>query len=207
MRRASRGFTLIELLVVIAIIAILASILFPVFSRARAKARQASCLSNVKQLILAHKMYAEDFDEQFCPAVVLTGACIGTPCWPEGGTDTHWTELIFSYTRNSDLYKDPEKKVLRPGYGMNSELSGVPLGEVWAPARIAIVVCSGNTGAPVYVFTNTRDPRTNGVAFDRHNDGANYGYVDGHAKYERPGMASGPCTWDPASDATACPGT
>ena len=58
-----RGFTLIELLVVIAIIAILAAILFPVFSRARAKARQAACLSNMKQIALASQMYATDYDE------------------------------------------------------------------------------------------------------------------------------------------------
>lgn len=58
-----RGFTLIELLVVIAIIAILAAILFPVFARAREKARQTSCLSNVKQLCLAALMYAQDYDE------------------------------------------------------------------------------------------------------------------------------------------------
>ncbi|MEA3400246.1 MAG: DUF1559 domain-containing protein [Armatimonadota bacterium] len=63
-----RGFTLIELLVVIAIIAILAAILFPVFARAREKARQASCLSNVKQLALGVMMYAQDYDETF-------------PCW------------------------------------------------------------------------------------------------------------------------------
>ncbi|MBM3499538.1 MAG: prepilin-type N-terminal cleavage/methylation domain-containing protein [Armatimonadetes bacterium] len=60
---ARRGFTLIELLVVIAIIAILAAILFPVFARAREKARQASCLSNIKQLALAAVMYAQDYDE------------------------------------------------------------------------------------------------------------------------------------------------
>ena len=58
-----RGFTLIELLVVIAIIAVLAAILFPVFAKARAKARQASCLSNEKQVVLALLMYADDYDE------------------------------------------------------------------------------------------------------------------------------------------------
>jgi prepilin-type N-terminal cleavage/methylation domain-containing protein/prepilin-type processing-associated H-X9-DG protein len=63
MRHPSRGFTLIELLVVIAIIAILASILFPVFSRAREAARKSSCSSNVRQLTLACLSYAQDYDE------------------------------------------------------------------------------------------------------------------------------------------------
>ena len=63
MKAPRRGFTLIELLVVIAIISILASILFPVFARARAKGRQTACLSNVKQLVMAFIMYANDSDE------------------------------------------------------------------------------------------------------------------------------------------------
>src|SRR5947199_6074576 len=60
-----RGFTLIELLVVIAIIAILAAILFPVFAQAREKARQTTCTSNIKQLLLGVLMYAQDYDESF----------------------------------------------------------------------------------------------------------------------------------------------
>jgi prepilin-type N-terminal cleavage/methylation domain-containing protein/prepilin-type processing-associated H-X9-DG protein len=59
------AFTLIELLVVIAVIAILAAILFPVFAQAREKARQAACLSNMKQIGLALGLYLQDFDEQF----------------------------------------------------------------------------------------------------------------------------------------------
>lgn len=65
MLRKKHGFTLIELLVVIAIIAILAAILFPVFSRAREKARQTTCLSNLKQVGQALMMYVQDWDETY----------------------------------------------------------------------------------------------------------------------------------------------
>jgi prepilin-type N-terminal cleavage/methylation domain-containing protein/prepilin-type processing-associated H-X9-DG protein len=68
-----RGFTLIELLVVIAIIAILAAILFPVFARAREKARQSSCQSNLKQIVLAQLQYMSDYDQTLPIASVSWG--------------------------------------------------------------------------------------------------------------------------------------
>ncbi len=71
-RRSRRlAFTLIELLVVIAIIAILAAILFPVFARAREKARQSSCASNLKQLALGLMQYAQDYDETYPDSYVM----------------------------------------------------------------------------------------------------------------------------------------
>jgi len=112
MRR--NGFTLIELLVVIAIIAILAAILFPVFARAREKARQASCLSNVKELMLAIKMYVQDYDEMN-PAArnclsgtnwTLTGDIAQLPgC---GGTFfIPWFLVVQPYIKNTQILRCP----------------------------------------------------------------------------------------------------
>ncbi len=100
-RRDERGFTLIELLVVIAIIAILAAILFPVFARAREKARQASCQSNLKQIALASKMYSSDYDGSFTPAAVYT---------PAPGRTYLFTDILQPYTRNTQIFVCPSKR-------------------------------------------------------------------------------------------------
>jgi prepilin-type N-terminal cleavage/methylation domain-containing protein len=73
-RRTHPGFTLIELLVVIAIVAILAAILFPVFARAREKARQTACLNNQRQIATSILMYAQDREELLPEAAAVWGA-------------------------------------------------------------------------------------------------------------------------------------
>lgn len=116
-----RAFTLIELLVVIAIIAILAAILFPVFAQARAKARQASCLSNEKQLSTATLIYVQDYDETFyphrfncksggaftiCPDY-LTGSIAGSAklaADPDSGSRFYWVFLLQPYIKNTQVF-------------------------------------------------------------------------------------------------------
>ncbi|MFO8079198.1 MAG: DUF1559 domain-containing protein, partial [Armatimonadota bacterium] len=96
MLRSSRGFTLIELLVVIAIIAILAAILFPVFARAREKARQTSCLSNCKQIGTAMMMYLQDYDERF-PFLYR----------PDAEVRTSTIQLLHPYVMNTQVWDCP----------------------------------------------------------------------------------------------------
>jgi prepilin-type N-terminal cleavage/methylation domain-containing protein/prepilin-type processing-associated H-X9-DG protein len=115
-KRASGAFTLIELLVVIAIIAILAAILFPVFAQAREKARQAACISNQKQMILATLQYIQDHDETWPIAVPgVVGAEAPQVYWrqfgradfftPNGGSQ--WPVAIQPYLKNLDVYWCP----------------------------------------------------------------------------------------------------
>jgi prepilin-type N-terminal cleavage/methylation domain-containing protein/prepilin-type processing-associated H-X9-DG protein len=111
MRQGRRGFTLIELLVVIAIIAILAAILFPVFAQAREKARQASCMSNTKQIGIAVMQYAQDWDE--CHPGVWFGPVSGSP-WSQPSNDTvyyKWMDAVYPYVKNEQVFTCPSDGV------------------------------------------------------------------------------------------------
>lgn len=101
-RTKRSGFTLIELLVVIAIIAILAAILFPVFAQAREKARQTSCLSNIKQLGTALLMYTQDYDEMFVVHAYWEGD------WNTAeGKAKYWEGRVLPYIKNLGVFRCP----------------------------------------------------------------------------------------------------
>ena len=191
MLSSRRGFTLIELLVVIAIIAILAAILFPVFARAREKARQTSCLSNLKQLSLGLLMYAQDYDETTPHRRISGEGCAGTLVW-------QWQHLVYPYVKNEQVFMCPSDAAgqgcgswpLVPprasGYGMNGcGIAQTPgfteMGKIIRPSEM-IWIGDGNCNV---IRWGTRDPNglcsANMVA--RHNDGVNYAYMDGHAKW------------------------
>jgi len=181
-----RGFTLIELLVVIAIIAILAAILFPVFARAREKARQTSCLSNVKQISLAVQMYASDYDDY----VVAVNNENGGP----------WYNVLNAYIKNSQIWVCPSYPTVSPGYAYNYPHGSyrlaypttlVHLATINRPAERLLFLDSENTAEwyRVYAYCPICWPIPPGIRTaqnvigDRHNNGANCGFLDGHAKW------------------------
>ncbi len=116
-----QGFTLIELLVVIAIIAILAAILFPVFSQAREKGRQAQCTSNLRNISMAMAQYLNDYDERVTPFEMWGGftGCkdlvyaggdvfrIGTGISEACDPFQRWAHRIQPYMRNVQIFSDP----------------------------------------------------------------------------------------------------
>ena len=130
--RESNAFTLIELLVVIAIIAILAAILFPVFAQAREKARQSSCLSNLKQIGIAFLQYNQDYDEQypmaFIPYSDSTGAQSGTP----DQTPCNWACSILPYSKNYQIFRCLSEPTNDPGITPGTIYSA---NYSWLPAK------------------------------------------------------------------------
>lgn len=119
---ARPGFTLIELLVVIAIIAILASILFPVFARARENARRSSCASNLKQVGLGILQYVQDFDERMPYDQSPVQTCPNGLC-----TNTSWRGLLQPYIKSFQVFDCPSNSGLKRSdgyiYGISEDYS------------------------------------------------------------------------------------
>ena len=146
----SKGFTLIELLVVIAIIAILAAILFPVFAQAREKARQTSCLNNVKQIGVGFLQYVQDYDETF-PLADENGLLRSAPYNNDLYT-AEWQNSTQPYIKNAQVLRCPSDK---------TTLSTAPNGK--ADAGVSSYLYNGFLGTNVYdpsVFANPPDQST-----------------------------------------------
>lgn len=181
------GFTLIELLVVIAIIAILAAILFPVFAKAREKARETTCLSNVKELTLGMLMYIQDHDGYF-PLAYYYGSDLS-------GGGMSWAAAINPYVKQKmeeGIWWCPSSGLTKWGghsayihYGLNAliDWSNHPPSmhetEIESPS---MKVAMGET-----VYTGTYGwynwfGFTSSHARYSHNERQNLGFCDGHAK-------------------------
>jgi prepilin-type N-terminal cleavage/methylation domain-containing protein len=160
MRSSARihAFTLIELLVVIAIIAIIAAILFPVFAQARDKARQASCLSNCRQIGLAVTMYVQDYDETyFWQSAWNESIDLGAGEWgPSYNTYVRWPFAHAPYLKNTAVYRCPSDKATPSG----RYVLAAPGAPGWLPWYLSygpnqMIVGSG-TKAPVTLAAVTK---------------------------------------------------
>jgi prepilin-type N-terminal cleavage/methylation domain-containing protein/prepilin-type processing-associated H-X9-DG protein len=207
-RPARRGFTLIELLVVIAIIAILAAILFPVFAQAREKARQTMCASNLRNLGTAVLMYAQDYDEQLPLAAYATA----------GFGFVTWHDLTDPYARNTSIWHCPSSPLqkadqggavtthfgynvrylttIAPDFSNAAGHTAVSLAAVQRPTE-TVMLADARASVPAswcgddgkfLLPPSQGDAHCWGRPSFLHSEGSNLLWLDGHAKWHRPGQ-------------------
>ncbi len=189
MKHSTRaGFTLIELLVVIAIIAILAAILFPVFAKAREKARQASCLSNLKQHGLAMNQYVTDYDGTYPPIHDVNNPT-GRYYVSNGtvaGFFWSWEDITQPYIKNTQLHVCPSASDTSGNSPAHSYTYNYYFGawsfptidsQVVQPASKGLLGERGTSACYHYIYTGS----DNGGQI--HNDGGNMLMADYHAKW------------------------
>ncbi len=169
--RSTRGFTLIELLVVIAIIAILASILFPVFARARENARRASCQSNLKQMNLGLTQYTQDYDERHPPYSDSAPA----------GSRIGWSQRIQPYLKSTQLLQCPSESDApgtNPDPYLDTEFTDYAY-NLWVGGydRVGSSTGSGFLGAGLSNSVFTQPSLT--VLLTDYNPNVSYAYVTG----------------------------
>lgn len=192
------AFTLIELLVVIAIIAILAAILFPVFAKAREKARQSSCASNLKQIGLAVMQYVQDYDEAMPPR-----GDYGTPT-----VNVSWRQRVQPYARSVQIFECPSNPskntvadiafgsipAIKMSYAINERMSAQSQAAFNAPAEKIMV--AEMKSQPFTDFGSSwwydAMPGYWVYGFAGHSGMANYLFGDGHVKAMKPSRTATP---------------
>ena len=192
-----RGFTLIELLVVIAIIAILAAILFPVFAQARDKARQAACLSNLRQIGSGLAMYVQDYDEH------LPNCCREGRAWAWLGTDLMGACAQDGITKATpkDTYLSPEQTP--PRYVQELLHAYVKNAQIWfCPSVGKDRLFDGVSKNPTFGFNGTTyiwnfvaEP-ANGSVLKNPFSNRPYMYISGLAIAAIPKPSEAPAVWD-----------
>ena len=212
MRLKGKGFTLIELLVVIAIIAVLAAILFPVFSKARDKSKTSVCQSNMKQISLGLMMYVSDYegifpaqpyDDPDTPMVIKGGG--GVANWKDPAVYPNWARSIEPYIKNAQIPNCPLSKKMsscRQNCGMTFTSKAYPLslfgnGKVFkygisesgitSSSDTVALICCGQTWSSCFIapYLNTSGQWVSFIDKDWcwHNGGTNIIFTDGHLKW------------------------